>query len=133
MCIFRHDVLNALGRIRANRRLRDIVEHRSDVVLAHYGADTLQQLKDVVRLAVMSRNYYTHGPGDQDAGDVDFADVEVVFFLTETLEFIYGASELLLCGWDSGKSVRDEWHPLGGYVNSYDTNRSMILGDGDKT
>ena len=129
----REDVLNALGRIRANRRLRDIVEHRAEVVLDHYGADTLQQLNNVIRLAVMCRNYYTHGPGDQDAGDVDCADFEVVFFLTETLEFIYGASELLLCGWDSQKSDRDERHPLGDYINSYDTNRSMILGDGDKT
>ena len=49
-------------------------------------------------------------------------------FSTETLEFIYGASELLLCGWDSGKSIWDERHPLGGYVNSYDDRRSMVLG-----
>ena len=129
----REDVLNALGRIRANRRLRDIVEHRADVVLDHYGTDKLQQLKDVIRLAVKCRNYYTHGLGDQDAGDIDFADLKVVFFLAETLEFIYGVSELRLCGWDSGKSVTDEWHPLGGYVNSYDARRSTILGDGDKT
>ena len=129
----REDVLNALGRIRANKRLRDIVEYRAEFVLDHYGADKLQQLKDVIRLAVMCRNYYTHGPGDQDAGDIDYADFEVVFFLMETLEFIYGASELLLCGWDSHKSVRDDWHPLGGYVKSYDAKRSMILGDGDKT
>ena len=129
----REDVLNALGCIRANRRLRDIVEHRAEVVLDHYGADTLRQLMDVVRLAVKCRNYYTHGPNDLDPGDVDYANHEIVIFLTETLEFIYGASELLLCGWDSGKSVRDEKHPLGGYVKSYDTKRSMILGDGDKT
>ena len=129
----REDVLNALGRIRANRRLRDIVEYRAEVVLDHYGADKLQQMNDVIRLAVMCRNYYTHGPGDQGAGDVDYADFEVAFFLSETLEFIYGVSELLLCGWDSSKSDRDEWHPLGGYVGSYDVKRSMILGDGDKT
>ena len=128
----REYVLNALGRMRANRRLRDIVEHRADLVLAHYGADNLQELKDVVRLAVMCRHYYTHGPGDKDAGDVNFADFDVVIFLTETLEFIYCASELLLCGWDSQNSDRDERHPLGGYINSYDVNRSMILGDRDK-
>ena len=129
----REDVLNALGHIRANRRLRDIVEHRADVVLDHYGTDKLQQLKDVIRLAVKCRNYYTHGPSDQDTGNVNYADFDVVVFLAETLEFIYGASELLLCGWDSHKSVIDEWHPLGGYVNSYDARRSMILADGDKT
>ena len=124
----RKDVLNALGRIRTNRRLRDIVEHRAEAVLAHFGADKLQQLDALIRLAVKCRNYYTHGPSDQNADVVDCADFEVVFFLTETLEFIYGASELLLCGWDSSKSVRDERHPLGGYVESYDAKRSMVLG-----
>ena len=124
----REDVLNALGRIRANRRLRDIVEHRADVVLAHYGADKLQKLKDVARLAVKCRNYYMHGPDDLAPGDVDYANHETVVFLTETLEFIYGASELLLCGWDSSKSFRDEWHSVGGYAKSYDAKRSMIRG-----
>ena len=116
------------ARRRVKRRLRDIVEHRAKVVLDHYGADTLQQLKDVIRLAVMCRNYYTHGPRHRDAGDVDFADPKVVFFLAKTLEFIYGASELRLCGWDSHKSVTYDWHPLGGYVTSYDAKRSMVLG-----
>ena len=124
----REDVLEALSRIGANRRLRDIVEHRAEVVLDHYGADTLQQLNDVIRLAVMCRNYYTHGPRHRDAGDVDFADPKAVFFLAKTLEFIYGASELRLCGWDSHKSVTYEWHPLGGYVTSYGAKRSMVLG-----
>lgn len=124
----REDVLNALGRIRTNRRLRDIVEHRAEFVLAHYGADELQKLKDVARLAVKCRNYYTHGPGDLDPRDVDYANYEIVVFLTETLEFIYGASELLLCGWDPSKSVRADLHPLGGYVKSYNAKRSMVLG-----
>ena len=51
-----------------------------------------------------------------------------MLFLTETLEFIYGTSELLLCGWDPNKSVRDEWHPLGGYVESYNAKCRMVLG-----
>ena len=129
----RNDVLTALGEIGANKRLRDIVEHRADVVLAHYGDDNLQELKDVIRLAVKCRNYYTHGSGDKDAGASNFADFDVVVFLMETLEFIYCASELLLCGWDSNKSANEDWHPLGDYLMSYDAKRSMILSDGDKT
>ena len=124
----REDVLNALGRIRRNIRLRDIVEHRAEIVLNHFGGDRLKQLKNVIGLAVKCRNYYTHGLGDQDPGDIDYADFEVILFLTETLEFIYGASELLLCGWDPARSMRDESHPLGGYVKSYDAKRSRVLG-----
>lgn len=108
--------------------LRQIVEHRAEIVLNHFGGNRLKQLKKVIGLAVKCRNYYTHGPGDRDPGNMDYADFEVVFFLTETLEFIYGASELLLCGWDPARSMRDEGHPLGGYVKSYDSKRSRVLG-----
>ena len=110
------------------KRLRQIVEHRAKVVLSCFGGHRLTQLEKVIELAVKCRNYYTHGPRDQNPGDVDYTDFEVVLFLTETLEFIYGASELLLCGWDPAKSVRDEWHLLGGYVNAYDSKRSKVLG-----
>ena len=71
----RDDVLDALGRIRSDKRLRHIVEHRAEIVLDHFCGDRLKQLKKVIGLAVKCRNYYTHGPGDQrDPGDVDYAD-----------------------------------------------------------
>ena len=124
----RDDVLNTLGFIRRNKRLRHIVEHRAEIVLDCFGRDRLKQLQAVIGLAVKCRNHYTHGPNDPDPNSVDYTDVEVVFFLTKTLEFIYGASELLLCGWNPAKSVRDEWHPLRGYVTSYDAKRSIVLG-----
>ncbi len=120
-------ILNALGRIRTNKRLRDVVEHRARVVLDHFGENKLKSLHDVIRLAVQCRNFYTHGGDTGQVGNVDFANLNVVSFLTRTLEFVYGASELLLCGWDSSKSVRDEWHPLGGYIKSYDYNRTVVL------
>ena len=123
----REDVLNSLGRIRANKPLRDIVEHRAAVVLDYFGRDKLDNLQDVIRLAVQCRNHYTHGGDEKNAVAVDFGDIDVVYFLTETLEFIYAASELLECGWDAATSIADEWHPIGGYVRSYDRYRSALL------
>ena len=122
----RDDILNALGRIRANRRLRDVVEYRAEVVLAHFGEEALKQFKEVIRLAVQCRNYYTHGGYGQQSISVDFSDLGLVCFLAETLEFIYGTSELLCCGWDPTTSARDERHPLGGYVPFYERNRSIV-------
>ena len=124
----RDDVLNSLGRIQNNKRLRHIVEHRAEVVLNHFGRHRLTQLEKIIGLAVKCRNHYTHGPSDQDSGALVYTDFQVVRYLTATLEFIYGASELLHCGWDPSKSVRDEWHPLGGYVKFYDAQRSRVLG-----
>ena len=103
------------------------MEHRAEIVLSHFGADKLERLIDVIQQAVRCRNY-THGHGVPDPGDVDYADFKVVLFLTDTLQFIYGDSELLLCGWEPAKSARDELHPLKGYVESYDARSSMVLG-----
>ena len=122
----RTDVLNKLGRIRANNTLRDIVEHRAEVVLGWYGEDRLEGFGEVIRQAVLCRNHYTHGPSGGKATRTDFADFGLVVFLTKTLQFIYGASELLLCGWDTTTSLRDELHPIGGYIRWYESNRSEL-------
>ena len=103
-----------------------IVRHRAKFVLDKFGRDRLKALEEVIKLAVDCRNHYTHGPKERDR--VDFSNFEIVFFLAQTLEFIYSASELLICGWDPDKSLRDEWHPLGGYIRSYDSRRSRVLG-----
>ena len=124
----REDVLNSLGSIRKNKRLRDIVEHRAAVVWDYFGRGKLADLECMIRLAVQCRNYYTHGGDERNAGAVDFWDFDVVHFLTQTLEFIYGASELLECGWDAATSIAVESHPIGGYVGSYDRSRSMVFG-----
>ena len=121
-----NDVLSALGYIRANKSLREIVKHRADKVLDHFGEGKLRDLEKVIRLAVNCRNHYTHGPRDKNTGNVDLSDYRVVLFLTKTLEFIYCASELLICGWDSKESAADAWHPIGGYVQSYDRSRAVL-------
>lgn len=122
----KNDVLNELGRIRTNKRLRDIVEHRAAVVLEHFGRDKLQDLEKFIRLAVQCRNHYTHGGAALKKNDVNFGDFAVVVFLTRTLEFVYGASELLRCGWDPTTSLADEWHPIGGYVKDYNRRRTVV-------
>ena len=122
----RDEVLSGLGRINAGAPLRSVVQHRAQVVLEHFGHDQLQGLGEVIRQAVFCRNHYTHGPYEGSERRLDFSDVDVVFFLTDTLEFIYAASELLLCGWNQARSLSYDWHPLGGYVKGYDRRRSLV-------
>ena len=121
----RDSVLSAIGYAVSSKSLRAIITHRTNVVLQYCAKGKLDGLTDVVRLAVRCRNYYTHGPNRKDE-DEHFADLAVVRFLTETLEFIYGASELLLCGWDMSKVVGN-WHPLMRYIGYYDYNRAVVL------
>jgi hypothetical protein len=64
-------------------------------------------------------NYYMHG------GDAHFdyqQHFDVFVFLTETLEFIFAASELVECGWDirSWKASRSGiTNPIGHYLINY--------------
>ena len=107
--------------------LRDIVKCRAAVVLDSLGRAKLEDLEGVIDLAVQCRNYYTHGGDERNAGAVDFGDFDVVHFLTQTLEFIYGASELLECGWNVTTSAADEDHPIKAYVGSYARARAMVF------
>ena len=51
----RQDVLNALGLIRRNKRLRKVIEHRAKKVLSHFGDEKLKDLQKMIRLAVECR------------------------------------------------------------------------------
>lgn len=116
----REDVLSALGRIRSNRRLRNIVEHRASNVVARFGQHRLPRLLDLIRQAIECRNHYTHG-GDRGASTAPFS-IESVAFLIDTLTFIYTAAELLDCGWEPGKveGLDQQLHPLMAYVRNYE-------------
>lgn len=122
----RDEVLSRLGRINAGATLRSIVQCRAKVVVEHFGDDQLRGLDEVICQAVFCRNHYTHGPYEASERSLDFSDPDVVLFLTKTLEFIYAASELLLCGWNEAKSLSYCGHPLGSYVQEYDRYRSLV-------
>lgn len=121
------EMVSALNHLRANKFLRDIVLHRAKEVVSHFGENKLENLEEMIRWAVRCRNHYTHGPDERYSKKIDFTDFTVVSHLIRTLEFVYGASELLLCGWEPTTSVRADWHPLGGFVKSYKPDYARVL------
>jgi len=68
-------------------------------------------------MAVRCRNYFTH---NQTAPKhVDFTNYNTVSLLAQTLQFIYGASELVKCGWDMNAWLPTgfaQFHAFGVYV-----------------
>ena len=116
----REQILNQLGRIRANKNLRQVVENRANLIIDSIGDSTLPNLQRVIRQAVLCRNYYTHGKSSGSNSSVDFANDAIVCFLADTLEFVYGTSELLLCGWDMKEWLkRSQFHRFSEYVRNY--------------
>lgn len=90
----RESALNAIGRV-GRPSLTKRVLHRAHIV-ASKAAGHLNELDLVVRTAIASRNYFVHGDEHYDFSRMS----PHVSFLTDSLEFIFGASDLIESGWD---------------------------------
>jgi len=121
----RNSVLGALGRV-GKSSLRRKIRHRAAPVLEVFGAK-LPHWEKVLDLAVDCRNFFVHG--GEAATDYGVNFFSTVPFLTETLEFAFGASDLLEAGWDiktwlaKGTTMS---HPWGAYRVNYAENLAQL-------
>jgi hypothetical protein len=75
------------------------VLYRTNIVLSRFGSK-LADLNLVVQTAVKFRNFYVHG----GASGLDIKAIQPLSsFLTDSLEFVFAASDLIEAGWDAGK------------------------------
>lgn len=91
----RDGVLNALGRM-GKSSLKQKIRHRARPLMDAVGS-RFPELLTVIDEAVNCRNYYVHG------GEPRFdysANVNAVRFFVDTLEFVFGASDLIEAGWN---------------------------------
>ena len=91
----------------------------------------LPHLNKVIESAVNCRNHYTHAQTSKKTYGANYDDAQTIYFLTETLRFVYGIAELLDCDWDIqawlGNPLRDR-HPAGSYLQTYEENLNKFLG-----
>lgn len=91
----RDSMLSALGRL-GSSSLPQKAAYRAGII-TDAAPGLVPDLKFVVREAIKCRNHYVHG----SPGSFDYrAYNEAVPFFTSTLEFVFGASELIEAGWD---------------------------------
>jgi hypothetical protein len=122
----RDSVLGALGRI-GNHNLRTKVAHRAKF-LTDKIASKFEDLELVISAAVSARNFYVHGSIGKLSPEHCY---ELSIFFTDTLEFIFAASDLVEAGWDIEK-----WnsygitmsHPFGRYRVGYAENVANLRG-----
>ncbi len=116
-CPERNSVLGALGRI-GKGNLKQKINYRAQSVVDAVG-ERFPQLLDASDGAVNCRHYYVHG--GERRFDYD-GNPDVEGFLTDTLEFIFAASDLIQAGWNArawseqGSSLA---HPFGRYRLGY--------------
>lgn len=113
----RDSVLNALGRI-GKPSLKRKVRHRAKWITDIVG-EIFPEIELVIDQAIDLRNYYVHGTDTK----IDYGNNnQSLFFLTDTLEFIFAASDLVEAGWDIAAWIEQQHfhtHPFGRYVVSY--------------
>ena len=101
-CLDRDSAISALKRM-GKPSLPKKILFRTAIVEKHFG-NTYNQLSYVVKIAVRCRNYFVHGPSD----DFNFRVVEpLMSFLTDSLEFVFAASDLIESGWDAAQWNRE--------------------------
>lgn len=115
----RTSVLNALGRV-GKSNLKRKIRHRAEPLMEAVGKG-FPELDMVTDKAVDRRNYYVHGSGSKRPR-FNYSDNLDIFF-TDTLEFVFAASDLIEAGWDvkAWSEMRTTMsHPFAQYRISYD-------------
>lgn len=116
----RESILNALGRL-GKATLKRKIRSRAKLITDTIG-EYFPDLEFVIDQAVDCRNYYVHG----SVTKINYGKyVDQMMFFTETLEFIFGASDLVDAGWDIHTWVKQEStlsHPFDNYRFSYSNN-----------
>ncbi|MFQ5853662.1 MAG: HEPN domain-containing protein, partial [Candidatus Binatia bacterium] len=91
----RDSVLAALGRV-GKSSLKQKIRHRAQFLIEAVG-ERFPEIITVTDEAVNCRNHYVHGSEPR----FDYSDnFGTVIFFTDTLEFVFAASELIEAGWD---------------------------------
>ena len=98
----RDSALSALARL-GQPSLPKKVAHRVAIVERKFGV-ILPELQFVTKTAIQCRNFYVHG----SRGRIDFEKIEpLMHFLTDALEFVFAASDLLEAGWDPAQWIAE--------------------------
>lgn len=92
----RDSILSALGRA-GKPSLRAKINHRAQILNNSFGG-AFGDIELLVHHAVLCRNHYVHGSTSGFNYEDNF---HLVAFLTDTLEFIFAASDLVECGWNA--------------------------------
>lgn len=117
----RDSVLGALGRV-GDWTLKQRIRHRSQILVEQIG-HRISEINRVTDAAVDWRNEIVHGTPARVDG------AKHVSFLTNTLEFVFGASDLVEAGWDIVgwlEAGHLRGHPFFEYLLNYEENLKRL-------
>lgn len=112
------------------RSLKIKVLSRSRIVHDSFG-DYFAELDSILTIAISARNYFVHGTNKFGYEHYD----HLISLLTDALEFVFVASDLIECGWDAKRwaATRPGFsHPLAAFYRSYHSQVSGFLSAKEK-
>lgn len=125
-CKERDYVSHRIGGIGVESSLARKIKYRAGLIVG-YLPKNMDSIYEIVDLAVDCRNYFVHGRGKRKNVE-GYEKCKV--FLTDTLEFVFLASELVGCGWSidmwMNKRVKG-WHPFCDYLAGYGENAKKCM------
>lgn len=115
--IEKNSILGALGRI-GTQTLKHKIKIRANILQNSVPAENLTDIDIVINHCVDCRNHFVHGSRKKFDYTNNF---DMIVFFVSTLEFIYGASELIECGLrlDSWMAKHPINHPFSMYIQTY--------------
>jgi hypothetical protein len=121
----RDSVLSTLGRI-GKSNLKNKIRHRGQYLIDAVGESFLD-LFTVTDEAVNCRNHYVHGSEPK----IDYnSETSILLFFTDTLEFVFVASDLIEAGWDIKAWINTHTatmsHPFASYRINYAQNLQKL-------
>ena len=120
----RNEILRALGRAK-KQILKEKIRYRSACLVDRIG-NHIPEIGRVTDTAVDLRNIYVHGPGSAKKRDVL---PKFQIFLTDTLGFVFAASDLVESGWDISawaSKPKGYGHPFARYLHDYGEKLSSL-------
>jgi hypothetical protein len=121
----KESLYKAVGRL-GQATLKQKIRHRAAIILGAPGGERFDSLDFVCNCAVDLRNHFVHGSGIKFERDGKY---ESLGFLTDTLEFVFLASEFVEAGWDLVRFIENGTsmtHPFGDYFANYRVNLNYL-------
>lgn len=109
--------------------LKKKIKHRAKIIKNHVSdSNFLPDIEKVIDEAVNCRTYFVHGV---DCGIDYYEELDLMFFLYITLEFIFAVSDLIESGWNMNswldRNLGASHHPFALYIKGYERNVQSCL------
>lgn len=120
---YKERLTNTLGLVRGSNLRSKVLARYAD--LPAELKKRLPEMEELIVHSIRARNYFVHGAEAKMSAEAVYDHAP---FFTDTLEFVFAASELQMCGWDIARWMKESFSTsrLKEYVYSYKEHLALV-------